>query len=107
MLIKYKSREEIDNEAVVINLKRLLNQTYKLLPNREEGNDWKKPLETIIEEFVGMNRLSLEHEVIIFSLICKLEGLYSLDHKEDFFLYRRTIFDCIGIINTLIQLWTP
>ena len=106
MLVKYKTRDEVDNKAVIINLKRLLNQTYKLLPCREEGGDWEKPLETIIEEFVGMNRLSLEHEVIIFSLICKLEGLYSLDQNKDFFMYRRTIFDCIGLINTLIQLWT-
>ena len=38
MLIKYNTL--IDNEAIIINLKRLTNQIYKLLPLREEGGDW-------------------------------------------------------------------
>ena len=35
MTLKYNI--EIDNEYIVINLKRIINQIYKLLPNREEG----------------------------------------------------------------------
>ena len=34
----------IDSTAINFNLKRIINQTYKLLPMREEGRDWKKPL---------------------------------------------------------------
>ena len=30
---------EIDTAAISINIKKLINQTYKLLPNREEGID--------------------------------------------------------------------
>jgi len=26
------------------NLKKIINQVYKLLPLREEGKDWRKPL---------------------------------------------------------------
>ena len=48
---------EIDNLAICSNLKRLINQVYKLLPNREENIDWENPLKTIIEEFAGMVRL--------------------------------------------------
>lgn len=101
MKIKYDI--DIDKDAVVFNLKRLLNQTYKLLPNREEGGEWQKPLTTILEEFAGMDRLFLGQHEIFFSLLSKLEGLFTLTREEDFFVYRKTIFECIGLTNDLIQ----
>ena len=39
----------VDVNAIDFNLKRVINQVYKLLPMREEGRDWEKPLETLIE----------------------------------------------------------
>lgn len=35
--MKTKYNTDIDNKVVINNLKRLINQTYKLLPNKEEG----------------------------------------------------------------------
>ena len=58
MILKYNT--DIDNGAIKVNLRRLINQIYKLLPNWEEGVDWHKPLTTIIEEFAGMDSLFLE-----------------------------------------------
>lgn len=101
--MRTKYSVEIADSAIKTSLIRLLNQTYKLLPLREEKTDWKKPLETIIEEFAGMQMVLVEHRATLFALICKLEGLYFLDQEEDFLIYRRTIFDCIGLINTVIQ----
>lgn len=93
---------EFSNEAVVNNLKRITNQIYKLLPNREENIDWKTPLKTIIEELSGMNRLvTIEYQELLCSLLCKLEGLYLLEGEENFYEYRRTIFDCLNIIQNL------
>ena len=83
------------------NLKRNINLIYKLLPMREEGSDWTKPLETIIEELCGMEKLLNDHTVIFFTLLCKLEGLFSLIDAEDFSLYRRTIFECLGLLNNI------
>lgn len=37
MLTKYNT--EISDDIIINNLKRIINQTYKLLPNREEGID--------------------------------------------------------------------
>lgn len=105
MEIKYDSY--IKNEAVINNLKRLVNQTYKLLPMREEEIDWFKPLTSIIEEFAGMNELFLDHHEILFNLLCKLQGLVLLTQKEDFFLFRKTIFECLGLINELIKVICP
>lgn len=42
MLLKYDIN--IENEIILRRLQNLINQTYKLLPNREEGSDWEKPL---------------------------------------------------------------
>lgn len=91
-------------DDVIFNLKRITNQIYKLLPNREEGVDWERPLGTIIEELSGMNRMFSGQTPILFSLVCKLEGLYCLTKNEDFEQYRRTIFECLGMTNSLVQL---
>ena len=96
MVIKYNSN--IDNEAIVKNIDRLTNQVFKLLPNREEGGDWKTPLENIIIELAGMDKLLLDH-VNLFSLLCKLEALLDLDKEDDFLLFRKTIFECLGLMN--------
>jgi hypothetical protein len=101
MIIKYYA--DIEDGAVVNNLKRITNQIYKLLPNREEGSDWQKPLLTLIEELAGMDRLLIDQHENLFSLLCKLEGLFILVEEDDFFLYRRTIFECLGLMNTLIK----
>lgn len=99
MIIKYNI--SIKDEAVQNNLKRLTNQIYKLLPNREENIDWEKPLETIVVELAGMNLLLIDQHDILFPLLCKLEGLFTLTKEEDFFLFRRTIFECLSLINNL------
>lgn len=101
MKIKYDS--EIETNAIIMNLKRLTNQIYKLLPNREEGIEWQAPLNTIVEEFAGMNRLLIGQHEILFQLLCKLEGLLTLNDENDFFEYRRTIFECLSIVSILMN----
>ena len=101
MVIKYEA--DISNAAIIANLKRLTNQIYKLLPNREENIDWETPLTTIIEEFSGMDRLLNDQHEILFSLLCKLEGLFTLTNENDFFLYRRIIFECLGLVDSLMK----
>jgi len=99
MLLKYNI--EIDAATISSNIKRLTNQIYKLLPNREEETDWQTPLTTIIEEISGMSRLLTDHHEILFMLLCKLEGLFILTGENDFFSYRRTIFECLNLMSTL------
>ena len=91
----------IDSTAINFNLKRIINQTYKLLPMREEGRDWKKPLQTLIEELSGMKRLIDGQDDLFFLILCKMEGLISLNKNEDMPNYRRTIFECLGLLNAL------
>ena len=101
MLIKYKA--EIQDSSIYFNLKRITNQVYKLLPSREEGVDWERPLETLIEELAGMDKILIDQHDILFPLLCKLEGLFILTKEDDFPLYRRTIFECLGLISELMK----
>ncbi len=100
MILKYDI--EINNKAISYRLQNLINQIYKLLPSRQEGADWVKPLQTILEELAGMQRLmNCDYSEIFFPLLNKLQGLYSLIDEDDFSCYRRTIFECLGLMNEL------
>lgn len=100
MMTKYNV--EINNVIINKSLHRLVNQTYKLLPMREEGSNWEKPLKTIMEQLMGMKRLFDYKQQIYFSLLSKMEGLFELTSDKDFETYRRTIFECLGLLNLLV-----
>lgn len=99
MILKYNI--EFDNENINKRLQFLINQVYKLLPTRQEGLDWEKPLQTIMEQLTGMYRLMNNYSEIYLPLLNKMEGLYSLTKKDDFSCYRRIIFECLQLMNIL------
>ena len=101
MQLKYDLN--IEKDAIKLNLYRLTNQIYKLLPTREEGGDWERPLTTIMEELAGMDRLFLDQQPILYKLACKLEGLFSLTNQDDFMTYRSVIFESLGILGELTR----
>ncbi len=89
---------EFDNSIIDSNLRRIGGQIFKLLPFREEGKDWRKPLDTLIVELLGMASLFSDRRDLL-TLVAKLEGLK--ESSPDFPLYRRTIFECCGLVNKL------
>lgn len=98
MILKYGVN--IEKRTIQIEIKKLINQVYKLLPSWEEGIDWKKPLETIIEELAGMDRLLTDQHNIFFPTLAKLEGLF-ICQPDQFHLFRRTIFEILGLMSSL------
>ena len=86
--------EKVDFDVYLTGMK---NKIYKLLPLREESLEWGKYLTTILVELNGLDEL-LCNRIYLISLLAKLEGLYKL---EDFMIYRRTIFECLNIIDEL------
>ena len=49
-----------------------------------------------------MKRLFINwEEQSFFTLLCKLEGMFSLVEKEDFALYRRIIFECLNVLGEI------
>ena len=100
-MVSIKYNINIKKEIIHNDLKRIINQVYKLLPMREENADWQKPLETIMVELGGMKRLLQDQQEVFFSLLCKMEGLFMLTKENDFQIYRRTIFECLSLLNIL------
>ena len=100
MIIKYNVN--FSEGIIRDDIKRIINQIYKLLPMRQQGQDWQKPLQTIVEELAGMQRLFQgQQEEPFLVLLCKLEGLNILVQQEQFSLYRRTIFECLSLLSEI------
>lgn len=96
----YEPEKEIKNETVADNIRRILNQTYRLLPLREEKGDWNKPLETLIIEVSGLFYLIPDdHEGL--RLLSKMQGLKNLGSDLDIKEYRRCIFECCSLLNAI------
>jgi len=90
---------EVEDQVIQTDIKRIINLIYKLLPMREEGSNWQKPLETIVIELIGLYNLSIGQKDKLFIVICKLQGMTSLTQTEDFDAFRRTIFECINLLT--------
>lgn len=82
---------------VIKNIRRLTNQLWKLIPMRENEEDWKKQLDTVILEFIGLNEIFIGP--IFLQALSKLEALKV--KEVDFEMYRKTIFECISLIQSL------
>ena len=85
-------------EAIIKNIQRLTNQLWKLLPMRENNEDWEKQLITVTIEIAGLKEIFSDGAAIL-QLLSKLEGLRVVD--TTFELYRKTIFECISLIQGL------
>ena len=94
----FKYDLEFDKEAIINNIDRITNQIFKLLPSREEGEDWVTPLQNLILEIIGMKALWID-QTRLFSLLCRLEALLSLTEEEDFLAFRKLIFECLRTLN--------
>lgn len=88
---------EFSQETIQKTIRRLTNQLWKLIPMRENDEDWYKQLQTVTLEIAGLNELFISP--IFLQLLSKLEGLQI--KEVNFELYRKTIFECINILQEL------
>lgn len=99
MITKYGfdfSSNELNKEVI-----RLTNQLWKLIPMRENNENWQRQLETVILDIAGKEEVFL-HNSLFLQLLSKLEGLRVVE--VEFPIYRKTIFECINLINELVSL---
>ena len=85
----------IPEPIIVSDVNRLTNQMWKLIPMRENEENWEKQLETVIVEVVGLNEIFVMCPTFL-QLLSKLEGLRV--KEMNFELYRKTVFECINLI---------
>ena len=100
MLTRYSF--DMADEAISREFSRLTNQLWKLLPMKENGEDWEKQLSSFIIEVAGLNEIFRERDMYI-QLLAKLEGI-RVNAEMPFELYRKTIFESITLLQRLKNL---
>ena len=70
-MTKYNFNFEI--EDIEVNVRRLTNQLWKLIPMREHNEDWLKQLNTVSIEIAGLHEIFSGPQFL--QMLCKLEGL--------------------------------
>ena len=83
-------------EGLQSNTMRLTNQLWKLIPMRENEEDWQGHLDGVILELTGLNEV-LTINATLLQLLSKLEGLRSVEIP--FALYRKTVFESISLLQ--------
>ena len=91
---------EISEDVLEKNIIRLTNQMWKLIPMRENTEDWKKQLDTVILEIAGLNEIFVENPQFL-QLLAKLEGIKV--KVVDFGLYRKTVFESISLLRGVLK----
>lgn len=89
---------DVSIEVIELNIKRLTNQLWKLIPMRENGEDWEKQLKTVTLEIAGLNEVFLSFPQFL-QLLSKLEGLQQTETEFDF--YRKTVFESINLLQEI------
>lgn len=86
-------------ELIRVDLRRLINQTWKLLPMRENNEDWQKQLDTVLNELYGLHEI-FGGQLNFLVLLSKLEGLPQIDN---FMSYRVIVFGAISLLTELMN----
>lgn len=90
---------DISSEIINQDKKRLINQLWKLIPMRENNEDWGRQLSSVLIELTGLNKIFAE-KLSFLILLSKLEGLEENVKFED---YRKTVFETITLLDGLIN----
>ncbi len=85
-------------EVIRSDVKRLTNQLWKLIPMKENEEDWSKQLNSVIIEIAGKGTIFNADQRFL-QLLSKLEGLKVVD--LEFSLYRKTVFECINLLQEI------
>ena len=87
----------VEKQVVANDITRLINQVWKLIPMRENNENWKKQIDFLLVEVRGLQALFNEHLDFLI-VISSLEGLRSSDDIE-FVHYRSVVFSIISLLG--------
>ena len=65
----------LPDSVITTNINRLTNQMWKLIPMRENEENWLAQLDTILLELTGLDKLSENAGEELLILLSKLKGL--------------------------------
>lgn len=97
-MIETKYNEiHFESADVVSNMKRLINQIWKLIPMRENSEDWKKQINLVIIEIIGLQEV-FSNRLNLLKILSELEGLKKYEEIE-FFQFRSIVFSIISLMT--------
>lgn len=89
----------IPDAVLTSDINRLTNQLWKLIPMRENKEDWLAHLDYLIVELAGLNKLCSTTDEKFLILLSKLKGLQV--EETVFQVYRKTVFECISLLREM------
>ena len=87
------------DDLIKKDLRRLINQIWKLLPMRENNEDWRRQLQSVLNELYGLHNM-FGGQLDFLILLSKLEGLTQIDN---FMSYRVIVFGAISLLTELMN----
>ena len=89
----------IPDAVLTSDINRLTNQLWKLIPMRENKEDWLSHLNCLIVELAGLNELCSNTDEKFLILLSKLKGLQI--EVTTFPVYRKPVFECISLLREM------
>lgn len=91
---------DISSSVLSEDIHRLTNQLWKLIPMKENKENWRGQLDTVIVEVAGLSEI-FNSKAQYLILLSKLEGLRS--YTTEFEIYRKTVFEAISLLRGLCR----
>jgi len=99
-MVTTKYNFDISEENLKSDINRLTNQLWKLIPMRENGENWQEQLSCVIIEISGLGEIFNSNDKFLI-LLSKLEGLKITE--VEFNTYRKTVFESISLLREILN----
>lgn len=96
-LVTTKLGINISRSSFESDINRLTNQLWKLIPMKENEENWLEQLNTVLVEIRGLSEIFASNDEFLI-LLSKLEGLRVSEDLE-FSIYRKTVFESISLLR--------
>ena len=100
-LVTTKLGINISESCVRSDINRLTNQLWKLIPMKENGENWLEQLNTVLVEIRGLSEIFASNDQFLI-LLSKLEGL-KVSEDLEFIIYRKTVFESISLLRGMLN----
>lgn len=89
--IMFESRD-VSND-----IKRLINQIWKLIPMKENQENWERQIDLVIVELLGLQEI-FQNRIYLLRILSELEGLKKYAELE-FIEFRSIVFSIISLVS--------
>ena len=100
-LVTTKCGISIPEKSFKFDIDRLTNQLWKLIPMKENEENWLEQLNTVIIEIRGLSEIFASNDKFLI-LLSKLEGL-KISEDLEFSIYRKTVFESISLLREMLN----